>query len=459
MDKLNQAQLIGLAQNPNAPTSTLLALLGTGDHEIQRRVLSTPHVPAQVWDAAVTHPDEHVRRMVANNRYAPPEQRARLVTDPAADVRIATAQGPSALRETVPPLPEHAYAVLAEDADRRVREALAGRHDIPPSTRRTLCADQDPGVRAAAVHAWPDPPDDITDRLLADPVPSVRRTAALKVVARRPELVPALLADDELDDYDKATKVAKTARLDRETALRLARHEDPDFREAVAANPHTPADLVAELARDPEHEVRLAVSMRPELTEEQRAAIDYHVAPKDFVRPPGWAWERLDDLQTMRRCATSAHPALRRAAAYSPYLPPDLVDLLAEDDDFSVRLLLTEHHPSPPPALLLSTLLENPFISRFDELSRPEFPRENLRRFATSDDPGARALAAHDPDAPPDLIERLSHDPDPGVRRVMASDPRLPRPRLLALLADRETATAAAANPALPREVMTALMT
>ncbi|MER7689828.1 hypothetical protein [Streptomyces sp. NPDC097610] len=46
----------------------------------------------------------------------------------------------------------------------------------------------------------------------------------------------------------------------------------------LSGNPSLPADLVDRLAIDPAEGVRLAVSLRPELTEARRAAIDFTMA-------------------------------------------------------------------------------------------------------------------------------------------------------------------------------------
>lgn len=52
----------------------------------------------------------------------------------------------------------------------------------------------------------------------------MRRAAAVKVYPRRPELVPDLLADEDLSGFERC-EVAETARLDRTTVLWLARHD------------------------------------------------------------------------------------------------------------------------------------------------------------------------------------------------------------------------------------------
>ncbi|MFE5243967.1 MULTISPECIES: hypothetical protein [unclassified Streptomyces] len=51
---------------------------------------------------------------------------------------------------------------------------------------------------------------------------------------------------------------------------------------ALAENPSLPADLVERLAADPDEDVRLAISLRPELDETRRMEIDFTAG--DFDR-------------------------------------------------------------------------------------------------------------------------------------------------------------------------------
>ncbi|WP_239487438.1 hypothetical protein [Streptomyces durocortorensis] len=131
-----------------------------------------------------------------------------------------------------------------------------------------------------------------------------------------------------------------------ELADRLYATGDENVRAGLTANRGLPDRLVTALASDESPAVRLAVSLRAELTEERRAAIDWHVGPEDRIFPPAWVMQSLTDPVLMRVCAESAHPGMRRFAAYSPHLPGDLVDRLAADEDFVVRMLLCENHPA-----------------------------------------------------------------------------------------------------------------
>jgi len=237
-------------------------------------------------------------------------------------------------------------------------------------------------------------------------------------------------------------------------AVGLAHDRRSEIRQAVAQNASLPADLVALLSTDPDPSVRLAVSMRPELTEAQRAAIDYEVHPEDRLYPPDWVFHSLDDLTAMRKFARSAHIGLRRFAAYSPHLTPDLVAILADDSDFAVRLLLCENHPDAPAELLLRTYLEARVITRGDLLDKPNFPRSGLAHGATSGDPERRYLALLDPNTTAEQVDLLSHDEVRHVRSAAARDRRIPIARLRELLAEPSSAESAASNPLIPISLM-----
>ena len=344
MRTLYSVRLEGLAANPAAPADLLLLILERAEPRMRNALLRREGVPHAVHEAAARHPDPRTRRLVAASGHAPVAIRARLAADPDPAVRRAAASAPEQWTRA-DPLPRDVVERLAADSDPQVRDALNGHASLPGAVRAALAADPDPKVRLGALQSWPDPPDEVVDAALEDPDPAVRRLAMRLACHRRPEFAAPLLATGH-------ASAVSTVPLDGDQARALCRDPSPAVRAAAAANPHLPPPLVRELAGDPAPEVRLAVSLRPELTEEQRAAIDYEVGPQDRFHPPEWLWPRLDDLALMRRFATSAHVGLRRLAAHSPHLPAGLVALLAADEDFVVRLLLSEHHPDPPGDLL-----------------------------------------------------------------------------------------------------------
>ncbi|MGW3412152.1 hypothetical protein [Streptomyces sp. NPDC000888] len=448
--------LKGLARNPAAPNGVLLRLLSPEALSAWFWLCLRPDPPAELVDAMINHPDFRVRGSIAESWNADPADRARLVDDPEPKVRMALASGPEPFRMDVAPLPDAAYERLLSDPDKDVRYWAVRSRSIPPRILAGYADHADPAVRAAVCGAWDGLTPATREALLADPDTEVRRAAA-----RRACVDDAALTDELLDTLDKWPRedVLMKGRLSRATAERLVASEDSEERHAVASNPSLPPDLVARLASDPEHHVRLAISVRPGLTEDERAAIDYGVDPKDRPGPVRWVWNLgADDIDVLRRCATSSHVLLRRSAAANRHLPVDLVEPLAHDEDFAVRLLTCEYQPSTPADALLRMVLEWSGYTRADMLARPQFPRKGLVRYAEDENPSVRMLAVYDPDASPELIERLSHDASTGVRYTAAGDPRLPLARIEELLTESDTAQPAAGNPALPVEVMHRLL-
>ncbi|MFE5595260.1 hypothetical protein [Streptomyces sp. NPDC056549] len=447
----------GLASNPAAPADVLLRLLATfdGDHWIARRLSWRASMPDSVAEAMLHHPNRRVRGLLAESAAADPELRARILDGPASDA-ILVAVGPTPYRAVAPPLPDWAYERLLNHERAMVPYETVESASVPVHVLVPLAGHEDPLFRLAACRrVWGELTDDVRTALLADADPTVRTVAALQVMhedeERTAELVEALADDWRLGD------VLERGRLGRALAERLL-VEGARLAQLVR-NPTFPSDLAAGLAAHEDPAVRLAVSARPELSEEERAAVDWEVGPEDRLDTLRWVWDAREDPDVLRRCARSAHTWLRRSAAVCRELPEDCVELLAGDADFAVRLLLAERHPLAPPELLLDLYLNGSHRAVGMLTSRPRFPAAGLAaRFADAPDPRARALSLRDPGATPALVERLSRDPEPRVREAAALDRRLPVARLVELLEDPEVGAAATCNPALPVAEMRALL-
>lgn len=462
----------GLVWNRAAPEETLVRLLDTTPHLLWRGDL-----PGAVLDAAVDHEEWQVRARLAECRVhagMSAERWSRLLLNEATGQRryalltVAAAAGAQ--------LTDAAYEALAEDDSGAVREALLDLPGVPGALVAALAADPAPAVRAAACRAaWRDLDPGARARLAADPVERVRTAA---VVARHEE-VPITEAD--FDAVNRTHDLAEY-RLERDLAVRLCADADPEMRRRLAGNPHLDPDLVSVLAADPEDDVRLAVSLRPELTEEQRAAVRVDIDPRRMRRAVPWVVALHEDEEAMRRVAASAHVLLRSSVAMARRLPPDVVERLARDEDRIVRLFLAERCDDAPADMLLEVWQWwNGSLSTPDRpYGHPNFPRRDLLRHADDPRPRLRQLALDDPESTPELVERFSRDadaevrlraatdprlsadsavrmlddPDSGVRALAARHPRLPVPVLIGLLGDEATASAAARNPALPVSVM-----
>lgn len=449
--------LDGLARNAALPTPLLLRLLGFdgGGDGPPRDALQRAELPESAVAVILAHPNPGARIDFAMSARAEPAERARLVDDPSPKVRAALAYGPEwrSPRTTVEPLPDAVCARLLDDPDPSVRAALLDSHHLVPSFVASLATHHDPAARRCAVRAWKILAPGERSALLADPDHEVRRAAALWACRRDARVTAELLRDPK-----SAAEVLRHGLLSRSDAERCV--AERTHLAALAENPSLPADLVEQLAVDPDEAVRLAISLRPELDETRRMAIDFTVG--DFDRGDGVQWVRdgLTDPDVLRRAASSAHPLLRRAAAQSPHLPPDLLRLLARVEDPVLENLLGIHHPDTPEEVLMRVFarLGGTFSAWMAE-THPRFPREGLAaRYADHPDGNYRRLAVRDPAATPALIERLSHDLAVWTRQAAAGDPRLPLHRLREALHVPELASSAGANPALPEDEMAAVL-
>ncbi|MGX5397179.1 Mucin-2 [Streptomyces anulatus] len=454
MVAFHASALDGVARNPALPTPLLLRLLTAGGGP-PRHALQRAGLPEQAVAVILAHPNPGTRIDFAMSARAEPAQRAWLADDPSPKVRAALAYGPEWQdpRTAVVPLPDDVCARLLNDPDPSVQAALLDSPQLVPSFLASLVMHRDSAARRNAARAWEILTPGERSALLADPEPEVRRAAALWECRRDARVTTELLRDPTY-----AAEVARRGLLHRADAeRRVAQRADLT---ALAENPSLPADLVERLAVDPDEAVRLAVSLRPELDEARRMAIDFTVGDLDRGGGVRWVRDGLADPDVLRRAATSAHPLLQRAAARSPHLPPDLLRLLARTEDPVVENRLGIHHPDTPEEVLMRVYarLGGTFSAWMAE-THPRFPRKGLAaRYAHHPDGKYRRLAVRDPAATPALIEQLSHDPEVWTRQAAAGDPRLPLRRLRQALHVPELASSAGANPALPEEEMAAVL-
>ncbi|MFI9724636.1 hypothetical protein ACIHFE_34280 [Streptomyces sp. NPDC052396] len=267
----------------------------------------------------------------------------------------------------------------------------------------------------------------------------------------------AVFETDDLED-----DVVQTCRLEHGLAEHLAHHGEPAQRRLLAGNPHLAPDLVAVLALDPDDSVRLMVSTRPDLTEAQRAEIHIKLDPGIRSYPLDWVVALHDDADAMRRLAASSHLLVRRSVARARHLPPDVVDLLARDEDRVVRLFLAKSCDDAPADLLLKVWQWWAGSLSYPDRphGHPNFPRHDLLRYAEEPNPHLRQLALDDPESTVELVERFSRDTDEEVRLRAAKDPRLTRASAVRLLDDpRESVRRAACrHPQLPTRVLVQLL-
>lgn len=461
----------GIGSNPAAPDELLIRLLDVAEgflHDCDR--------PA-VLDAAVAHPDPQVRSRPADT-FRPKltsDQWLRMVrAEPSPSRQVFWAERACAWGVE---LPEDLYDDLLAGPSRAQAAELPG---LPAHHLPSLAADADPRVRATACARWEDLTAPLRARLLDDTDDAVRTAALLA----HHNGVP--MPRDVFAALPEPRRALEQCCLSPELEAELVRDGDVEVRRALAANPRLSAHSVAVLAEDPYDDIRSAAALRPDLNEEQRAAVRYDFDPTLMSRTLPWVERLHGDADAMRRLAVSSHPLIRRSVARARHLPPDVVERLARDEDRTVRLFLAESCDDAPAEMLLDVWRwwDGSFSYPGRPRSHPNFPRTGLLRYAGNPGGRMRRLALDDPESTPADVARLARDPEAEVRRRAAEDarlspadavrllndpadyvrwtairnPQLPARVLAGLLHDRDTACAAVTNPAIPVPVLHRLL-
>ncbi|MEU0088337.1 hypothetical protein [Streptomyces sp. NPDC006274] len=149
---------------------------------------------------------------------------------------------------------------LLDDPAPSVRTALLDSPHLAPSFVASMATHHRAAARRESVHAWEALSAGERSALLADPDPEVRQAAALQECRRDARVTAELLRDPK--SAAEALRRGLLFRADAERCVAERTHLA-----ALAENPSLPADLVERLAVDPDENVRLAVSLRPELDE------------------------------------------------------------------------------------------------------------------------------------------------------------------------------------------------
>lgn len=230
---------------------TLSALADDDDAEVRREVAFHRATPPRTLAALVNDPDPDVRFRLALNLATPPETLATLAMDANAEVR----EGVAANRAT----PPDTLAILAGDANTNVRRWAAGNRAMPSGILARLAGDSTPDVRQAVAGNPATPPAALA-ALARDVVARVRRE-----VASNPAAPPDALAERAKDaDKDPPGTDIRTPAMPPEIVSALFADIAVGWaRQQEAANPATPAETVAALARDPDAGVRRTAARNP----------------------------------------------------------------------------------------------------------------------------------------------------------------------------------------------------
>lgn len=126
-----------------------------------------------------------------------------------------------------------------------------------------------------------------------------------KLVEDSPEKVPGTPINKKSDtEVQEFTQILEN----------LSKDNDHEVRDAVSANPHTPKDVVEDLAKD-----ETAI---PELAEEVRRRV---------------AMDPETPTEILERLSTNEDDQIRKDVAKNPNTPIDVLQKLSKDEDSDVR--------------------------------------------------------------------------------------------------------------------------
>jgi hypothetical protein len=238
----------------------------------------------------------------------------------------------------------------------------------------------------------------------------VRLTLAALVLAGLAWLLVPLVRQELLlrTARSPATPPSRLAELYRREAVQ----EDPLLVAAIAANPRTPAEVLAAIAAADRPEWRrprvgllraLLLPAPPEIAGVDAALAGNPSSPPELLATPPGTGETGTAFNLARNPATPAEllaslaespePSVRSAVAANPRAPAEVLARLAADESRPVRRAVAANAATPPAAL--------------SELAR-------------TDDRDTRALVAANPNTPRSVLEPLARDADETVRAYAA---------------------------------------
>jgi hypothetical protein len=177
------------------------------------------------------------------------------------------------------------------------------------------------------------------------------------------------------DSIDSKEYLAQNTKTSPEVLKQLSKDNDPDVRWAVARNPSTPPEVLLQLSKDRKKEVRQAVAQNtktpPEVLTQLSRDID------DDIR-----YEVAKNLNTPSEVLTqlSKDPDLRYRVADNPNTPTEVLTQLSKDKHRDVRWAVARN---------------------------PKAPSEVLKQLSRDNDGDVRWAASRNPNTPPEVLKQL----------------------------------------------------
>ena len=134
---------------------------------------------------------------------------------------------------------------------------------------------------------------------------------------------------------------------------------------------------------------------------------------------------------------------------------PEIIDELAEDEDWRVRKEVAKNSRAPVEALRKFTEDKNVWV-RKEVAKNPRTPAEILMKLAEDENGLVRMEVVDNPKAPVELLRKLAEDGEEYVRRELVENPNTPVDILMRLTADenKDVRKEVARNPRTPVETL-----
>jgi hypothetical protein len=364
---------------------TLVALASDESYFVRRQAVQNPNTPQWVLDLLV-------------RAGATPDLRGKGEVDPDLDpdaLRRLAEAGPWA-RQLVVEHPNTSTEVLAALKDQPsvpLRLAIAAHPNSDQATLATLCCDIEDEIRAQAV-ANPNCPSELIELLIA--------------AGAAPDLQGVTRSFGDVT----AQQLVQLADLGAWGRFLAARH------------PNCPPDLLTAISSDPEWRVRSGLLDNPNTP---AALVQILVDAPDsgdietiqFLSQPQISGQELAQL------AHDPNPEVRMALARHPDATPDVLGLLATDGVKEIRALAASHPRIK--AADLELLVRAGSTPDLMGLSEPDATMSGAEIQALLDGGvWARQLAVRHPNTDADTLAHLLCDGEPKIREWAAVHPNLP---------------------------------
>jgi hypothetical protein len=313
-------------KNPKNKTAFANYFLNSTNRYFVEGVASHPGTPLECLDTLSKSSNTDVLQALATNPAASKTLLRTLVKDHGEFVMLAMDENPN--------LPEEFMLTIANSDHRSSKISLSQRDDLSEDVLRILSFDEDEYIRSLIARRKVLPSDVLT-RLISDPDESVRVEIAKRsdlspefvrqlylsrsieidyalagnptisdemrdafVLSNDPELLGAAFMNPRLTKFqieklqkEKNKKWMKNwsfsgKNLSAEACAILAKSKDAEKRERIARLENLPEDLIAELAKDVDAEIRTAIAEHPKCTDAiLKAIIARHDEDGDFHLP------------------------------------------------------------------------------------------------------------------------------------------------------------------------------